>query len=403
MSDDEYKVSSFSQALLWFGAAVAITEIAAGALLAPIGFQKGLLAVLIGHAIGAAVLLPGGMIGARSGLSAARSARISFGRYGSFGFSILNILQLIGWTAIMIITGAMALDAITASVWGYQNEKLWCVLIGLVICLWVVIGIKNLSKVNVVAVIALFAFTLILGVTVFREAGNAVSAGGTMSFGSAVELNVVMSISWLPLISDYTRKLENPKRGVIASVAGYTAGSLLMYLIGLGAAVYAGTSDVIQIMLAAGLSAAAFLTVLFSTVTTTFLDVYSAGVNAANFSGRINEKAAAIAVGVLGIALSLLVPMSQYENFLYFIGSVFAPLFSILFVDFFVFGKTSVDEGVLFDWKNIALWAAGFLAYRLLMSYDTVIGITAPVMFGVGLFSFAVNSLVRKRNLSGVR
>jgi putative hydroxymethylpyrimidine transporter CytX len=399
MENDGYKVSAFSQALLWFGAAVAITEIAAGALLAPIGFRSGLASVVVGHTIGAALLFLGGLIGAKSGLSAARSARISFGRYGSFGFSALNILQLIGWTAIMIITGAKSLDAITASVWNYQNEKLWCVLIGLVICIWVVIGVKNISKVNVVAVTALFVFSVVLGVAVFGASGEALLPGESMSFGAAVELNVVMSISWLPLISDYTRRLDRPVFGTAASVAGYFAGSAFMYAIGLCAAIYAGTSDIIAILLSAGLNVTALFIVLFSTVTTTFLDVYSAGVNAANFSGKIDEKAAAIAVGLVGIALSIFVPTNQYENFLYFIGSVFAPLFSILFVDFFVSGKTAVDDSVALDLKNVALWAAGAVAYRLLLPYDTVIGITVPVMSGVGLISYALNSAVGKTKI----
>ena len=88
-------------------------EILTGALLAPLGFEMGMGAILVGHVIGAALLLPAGLIGAQSGLSAARSVRISFGRYGSYAFSILNLVQLLGWTAIMIVSGAKAMDGIT--------------------------------------------------------------------------------------------------------------------------------------------------------------------------------------------------------------------------------------------------------------------------------------------------
>ena len=59
------KVSTFSQMLLWFGAAVSIAEILAGALLAPLGFEKGMGAILAGHVIGAALLLPGETGGVR--------------------------------------------------------------------------------------------------------------------------------------------------------------------------------------------------------------------------------------------------------------------------------------------------------------------------------------------------
>ena len=383
------KVSTFSQMLLWFGAAVSIAEILTGALLAPLGLERGMGAILTGHVIGAALLLPAGLIGAHSGLSAARSVRISFGRYGSYVFSILNLVQLLGWTAIMIVSGAKAMDGITGELWGFRNEAAGCAVIGILIALWVLMGIKNLARVNVVVVTMLFGLSLVLGFAVLGQTG-AGAAGEPISFGAAVELNVAMSLSWMPLISDYTRRLRYPFRGTAVSVLSYFIGSVLMFAIGLGASLFAGTSDIARILLAAGLGLAALLIVLFSTVTTTFLDVYSAGVSAANLNERLNEKTVAVLVCALGTVLAASVSMEQYENFLFFIGSVFAPLFSILFVDYWLFGRREIDPGRLLDLKNALLWAAGFVLYRLLLPYDTPVGITLPVMLLVGISSVVV-------------
>ena len=390
------KVSTFSQMLLWFGAAVSIAEILTGALLAPLGFEMGMGAILVGHVIGAALLLPAGLIGAQSGLSAARSVRISFGRYGSYAFSILNLVQLLGWTAIMIVSGAKAMDGITGELWGFRNEAVGCAVIGVLIALWVLMGIKNLARVNVVVVTMLFGLSLVLGFTVLGQTGSGAAAGEPISFGTAVELNVSMSLSWMPLISDYTRRLRRPFAGTAVSVLGYFIGSVLMFAIGLGASLFAGTSDIARILLAAGLGLAALLIVLFSTVTTTFLDVYSAGVSAANLSERLNEKTVAVLVCALGTVLAASVSMEQYENFLFFIGSVFAPLFSILFVDYWLFGRREIDPGRLLDLKNALLWAAGFVLYRLLLPYDTPVGITLPVMLLVGVSSIVVRFPGRK-------
>ena len=71
----------------------------------------------------------------------------------------------------------------------------------------------------------------------------------------------------MPLISDYTRRLRRPFAGTAVSVLGYFIGSVLMFAIGLGASLFAGTSDIARILLAAGLGLAALLIVLFSTVT----------------------------------------------------------------------------------------------------------------------------------------
>ena len=390
------KVSTFSQMLLWFGAAVSIAEILTGALLAPLGFEMGMGAILVGHVIGAALLLPAGLIGAQSGLSAARSVRISFGRYGSYAFSILNLVQLLGWTAIMIVSGAKAMDGITGELWGFRNEAVGCAVIGVLIALWVLIGIKNLARVNVVVVTMLFGLSLVLGFTVLGQTGSGAAAGEPISFGTAVELNVSMSLSWMPLISDYTRRLRRPFAGTAVSVLGYFIGSVLMFAIGLGASLYAGTADIARILLAAGLGLAALLIVLFSTVTTTFLDVYSAGVSAANLSERLNEKTVAVLVCALGTVLAASVSMEQYENFLFFIGSVFAPLFSILFVDYWLLGRREIDPGRLLDLRSALLWAIGFILYRLLLPYDTPVGITLPVMLLVGVLSIVVRFPGRK-------
>ena len=80
--------------------------------------------------------------------------------------SILNLVQLLGWTAIMIVSGAKAMDGITGELWGFRNEAVGCAVIGVLIALWVLIGIKNLARVNVVVVTMLFGLSLVLGFTV---------------------------------------------------------------------------------------------------------------------------------------------------------------------------------------------------------------------------------------------
>ena len=391
------KVSTFSQVLLWFGAAVSVAEILTGALIAPLGLSQGLLAIVIGHILGAILLFLAGNIGAKSGLSAAFSARISFGKYGSFGFSILNLLQLLGWTAIMITTAATAMQGITTQLWGFGSEALWCIVVGVLIIGWILLGNKSLLKLNTVVMLLLLVFSLILGFVVFSKSGQSTAiATEGMSFGAAVELNVAMSLSWMPLISDYTRNLKKPASGTIGSVASYFIGSVLMYVIGLGAALYAGTSDISGILLSAGLGIVALVIVVLSTVTTTFLDVYSAGVSAVNLHKKANEKISAITACILGTLLAIFVSMSQYESFLYLIGSAFAPLFAILFVDYYIAGRQTVTPNALLNLKNIVLWGIGFVGYRLLMPYATVIGITLPVIAAIGLLCALTN--LRKEN-----
>lgn len=372
------KTSTLSNSLIWLGAGISIAEILTGTLVAPLGFETGLLSVLLGHFIGCVLLFFSGLIGGLSQKSAMETVKLSFGQKGSLLFSSLNVLQLIGWTAVMIVSGASAASSIA----GIGGDWVWCIVIGALIILWLAVGIKNLGKLNLLAMSALFILTVIMSVVIFG--GNGASqSNASISFGSAVELSVAMPLSWLPLISDYTKTAKKPFAATVASCVTYFFTSVWMYLIGMGAALFTGENDIAKIMLNAGLGAAGIIIVIFSTVTTTFLDVYSAGVSAQSISAKLKEKPAAIVVCVLGTLLAIFTPITEFEDFLYLIGSVFAPMIAIQIADFFILKKDCF--GKAFDISNLVIWLVGFVLYRLLMNIDTPVGYTLPAMLAVFL------------------
>ncbi|MBU4438530.1 MAG: putative hydroxymethylpyrimidine transporter CytX [Acetobacterium sp.] len=387
---NENKLSNRSLTLLWFGAAVSIAEVMTGTLIAPLGLKDGMMAIIIGHIIGTLILFLAGVIGSQSKLAAIESSRISFGKYGSYFFSVMNILQLIGWTAVMVITAAKAFDGVTTSVFNYQNTILWCIVIGIFIAVWVLAGFKNMEKLNLVAVGLLFIGSIILSFQIFSGSPGTASVEGVMSFGGAVELSAIMPISWLPLIADYTRFSENKKSGALVSSISYFIGSCWMYIIGLGAALYVGTSDIFVILTAVGLGVLALLIIIFSTVTTAFLDVYSAGISFINMNSKAKEKTVVLATCIIGVILAIITPIEQYQDFLYLIGSVFVPLFAILLTDYFIFKHVSADENKLIDIKNAILWVVGVFIYRYLMGFDFSIGVTLPAMVLISILCILV-------------
>ena len=102
------RTSVFENALIWFGAGVSLAEIMTGTFLAPLGFSQGLLSIIIGHVIGCFLLFLAGCMGGKRRMSAMETVTLSFGSKGAFLFAMLNVLQLVGWTAIMIYDGALA-------------------------------------------------------------------------------------------------------------------------------------------------------------------------------------------------------------------------------------------------------------------------------------------------------
>ena len=385
------KTSTFQNSLIWFGAGVSLAEILTGTSFAPLGMARGLAAILLGHLIGCTLFFLAGMIGGRTGKSAMETVKMSFGQRGGLLFAFLNVLQLAGWTAIMIYDGALAIGGIfTVGRW------VWCLVIGGLIIVWILVGITDLGWINKLSMAALLILTLILCRVIFF--GNAPVGGldDTLSFGAAVELAVAMPLSWLPLISDYTRTAEHPFRATLASTLTYGAVSCWMYVIGMGAAIYTGEYDIAVIMVKAGLGIAALVILVLSTVTTTFLDAWSAGISAESLSGKINGKRTAVAVTVIGTAGAILFPMDDITGFLYLIGSVFAPMIAIQIADYFLLGRNRF--GAAFDTRNLVIWVMGFALYRVLMHVDIPVGNTLPDMAVTMALCVLADRLFGKKN-----
>lgn len=396
---NQKSISTLSLSLIWFGAGVSIAEIITGTYFAPLGFAKGFLAIVIGHIIGCALFFLAGFIGAKTKKSAMQTVSLSFGKTGSLFFAVLNILQLALWTSIMIYDGAVSLNGIFA-----YGKWIWCLVIGVLIFIWILFGFKNLSFVNKIAAGLLFVLSVVLCVVIYSGyAGlNAVSDSGLavssdiMSFGAAIELGVAMPLSWLPLISDYTREAQKPVAGSVSSTLTYFFVSVWMYAVGLSAAIVTNESDIAVIMVKAGLGIAALVILVLSTVTTTFLDAWSAGVSSEVLSKKMNAKIVSLVTVIFGTVLALIFPMDDITEFLYFIGSVFTPMAAIMISDFYFVKNNSEEKKI--DWAAALLWCAGFVLYRVLMRFDLIAGCTAVCMVAVGILTAAVR-FVMKKNL----
>jgi len=270
----------------------------------------------------------------------------------------------------------------------------WCIVIGALIVLWIAIGVKRMGKVQSFAAILLFALTFVASAAAFGSGSDAPGAAGEgLSFGAAVELAAAMPLSWLPVVGDYTREAKRPAAASAASTVTYFVGSCWMFAIGLGCALFAGSDDIAAVLSQMGWGIAGILIVVFSTVTTTFLDAQSAGISAEAIHPLLNARVCGILAAVAGTAFAALLPVGNFEEFLYFIGSVFAPMATLLCVDYFVLHRDRSASGV--DWRNIALWACGFALYRFSLAWDIPCGNTLPVMAAIALAAILVDKVTR--------
>ncbi|KRQ87633.1 Cytosine permease [Caloramator mitchellensis] len=374
---------------LWFGAAVSVAEIMAGAYLGPLGMKKGILAVLIGHLIGCSILGITGIIGQEKDMTAMETIGISFGQYGRYIFSFLNLIQLVGWTAIMLITASNGLNQISRSIFGFENFNLWVVLVGILVYIWAEYGVGKYEYINNISVISLIILSVLMIFALIRKDGVLSVNSDGMSFGAAIELSAVMPISWLPLISDYTKFAKDKKSSFLGSFAGYFIGSSFMYIVGLICAIKFNEIDIISVLIKGNFGVVALLIVVLSTVTTTFLDVYSATISVLNIK-LFNRRKTTILVVIVSILFAMFFKMEQYESFLYLIGAIFSPLFAVLISDYFILKIQNKNKDYIISFISFIL---GFVFYMMIKDKGTALGVTVPVMILTSFVSIILKKI----------
>ena len=102
----------------------------------------------------------------------------------------------------------------------------------------------------------------------------------------------------------------------------------------------------------------------------TALPAYSTGMSLNNIFPQLKVTPISILTVIVGIILASTLPVTEYEHFLFFIGSVFAPMIAVLIADFFVLKQHDVRKSV--DSVGLGVWFVGFCA--LSFSYGKRLG-----------------------------
>jgi NCS1 family nucleobase:cation symporter-1 len=402
--------------LLWTGVAISLAEIWAGGFLAPMGFWLGFWAIIIGHVIGNTFMALGGVIGSEHGIMSMVSVRPSFGIRGSNLAAVLNIIQLIGWASIMLIIGGRAGAMLGKPIGGIlASNHFWIVAIGIGTLIWALYTGKSVWKImQKSAVIALLLIVILMTWVSIKEFGSGVLnvKPTVMPFMIGLDLVIAMPISWMPLVSDYSRFSKKTVPAFWNTWWGYFLISSWMYVLGLMATLVTGETDpgalILQVMGRIGLAIPALILVVFSTITSDFPDVYSATCSMLNISRKISAKTLMWIAGILSILVALVFPMEQYENFLFFIGAMFVPLFGVVLTDYFLIRKRQLNTEEIykkdgeywfsrgFNVAAIVSWAIGFIVYEFIAVMKYAIGGSLPSLIAAGLVYFLVTQLRKK-------
>ncbi|MBE6502299.1 MAG: cytosine permease [Methanobrevibacter thaueri] len=389
----ENRTGLFTNMIIWFGVAISVSEIQAGVQIGSAAPLNSIwVPLILGHVIGGIMLYFVGLIGTRLRVNAMESIKSTFGDFGSKFFAALNVLQLIAWVAVLNAQGALALMGLNIPI----SFALTCIILAILIAIWVYIGLRRTSRITSIIMIILTALLVILSVRLLGMNGYhlmPIKNSATLTFWNIFEISIAMPISWLPVISDYTKDAESPKKATALSALAYTVASLWMYFIGIEV-VCIGTVDISQAILISGLGVQGVIILVLSTVTTNFLATNSAGESAKAIFDRLNPKIAGVIVSFLSAILAISGIMDHYISFLYLISSVFAPMASVLVVSFYL-GNGNNDSK---DWYwNIFSWFVGFIVYQITAGFDSIfLGPTLIAVIVSAAFAYSW-ILVKKR------
>jgi putative hydroxymethylpyrimidine transporter CytX len=315
----------------------------------------------------------------------------SFGEGGSALIALCNVVQLIGWTIMMIVQAGSALTSVAQF-----SFTLAAFVLAVLVCLWALIFVSPVGQLNVLAV----GLLSILCVVLFAEAlGDGVGPGdlsSVISMSLALELSIAMPVSWLPLVGDYSFRAEDRACASLVPFIGYFTGSTLMYLFGLFTAIKSG-KDIFSLIAASRFPLPACGVVLLSTLTTAFLDLYSAAVSSQALVKIKNERLPILVIGVFSGLISVFFPMERYSDFLSgfltTIGMVFVPVYTVLFLEFLL-RRAKCEKR--FHGRNLSVAVVGMLGYHLFTRFEVWIPTLMTMALVCALYG-AMDFWARKR------
>ncbi len=412
--------------LLWGNLGVSLLVLVAGTYLVPaLSLPQAFLAIGIGSLIGNAMLGVAAMIGADARVPSMVLMRAPLGLRGSWGPTVLNAAQCVGWSIFELLIIATAVAALSDELFGFRAQWLWTLVFGGVALAMALLGPidfvrKVVRKYAVWAVLAslLYLTWWALDGSGFGDLWSREGEGGS-SVLEGVDLVVAITVSWIPLVADYTRFSRGRSAAFWGTAVGYFVASAWLWLLG---AVLFFSRDItdpaaLPVAVAAG-GLGAVLALLAVTVDETdeaFANVYSTAVSIQNVAPQLPQRRLLVAVAAVATLGALTIDLLAYESFLILLGSFFVPLFGVLLADWLAAGARYVPHDVFAGpavrWGMLAAWIAGFALYQWLHPvgpswWVDTIGEPPDLGIGATLPSFALSfvlagaiALVGKRRI----
>jgi putative hydroxymethylpyrimidine transporter CytX len=363
--------------LLWTNLGISLLVLVAASYLG-LSLKQALLATVVGGVLGNTMLGVAALIGADARVPSMALQRAPLGQRGSYLATGLNVLQCLGWSVFEITVIAIAAGALSDRVFGVHLVWMWKLVfgaLGLLLALLGPVGFvrRFVRKIGIWVVAASVAY-LAIWIIDHGHVGRLWHDGGSGgSFWLGVDLVIALTVSWVPLVADYTRFSRSPRAAFVGAGLGYLLPTLFQF--GFGAILVlshpsiGGPTDVLTTVAAGGVgSVLALLALTVDETDEAFANIYSTAVSLQNYVPRASQRLLIVVVAVVATGISLGIDLTQYQQFLLLLGAFFVPLFGVLLADWLAAGRHYTREhvfgGPLWRPGMIAAWLIGFGLYE---------------------------------------
>jgi NCS1 family nucleobase:cation symporter-1 len=365
---------------VWFTPNMELSGVFTGtlAVVFGLGFQLGLVAIIVGTIIGA---LPVAILctwGPRTGTAQVPLARLPFGKTIVLPGTV-QWLSSIAWDALVGLFGGQAAQLLF-HVPFWLGVAIVLVLEGAVS----VYGYEFVHRLQVWGSAILMVLFVVLTVRIFQHhvvlPHNTLHGGALFgAFVLMVTVSLSAGISWATYASDYSRymKPDSSKAAIFwLTLAGLTASYVWVETIGLAGASVLGnqTAAGVRTLMGGGfLGVLALVAIVFGAIASNSMNDYTGSLAFQALGARVRRPIIAAVVAVLAFAAILWMnagnTSGKFTNVLLFIGYWIAPFCAIVMIDWHYekdkytphFLRTALNFGNLRNgWPALAAFVVGF-------------------------------------------
>jgi purine-cytosine permease-like protein len=263
-------------------------------------------------------------------------------------------------------------------------------------------GVARVEPWFAAVILAIAAYIFFVSFTSFAPADFAAIPATPEPFyspGLVFDVVLATAISWTVLAADFNRFARTTRAGAVGSGIGYTLSTVISMSLGATAIGYVVLSggeaipfDPVTIIEPFGalFAVAIFLSVM-ATNTMVVYGMVTTVVNAIP-GRRVPFLATALVLGVISIiGATFFGLLAQFTTFLVTISALFAPVFAIMIVDYYLIKRGSYEPDILHpkggrywytggvNWLAVGAWVVGaLLAYMWAYVWPLPFGATVP-------------------------